>query len=175
MLKASFVGNEDFYGVQYLRHSYAFTAGIYRTDTGQEVGSASATSYTTRHLAQIKTRELAAKDGFRSLSEQDFTQRLIEDILTFWIRDVQEGTSTELIISNVKFSQRKKILQKLASLPDLVQSVQVKHYRNRRLTLNVKSKLNTEELAGKLEQIQGLPLEVSELQRNGIELQYTGD
>ena len=175
MLKANFVGNEDFYGIQYLRHRYVFSAGVYRTDTGQQIASTYATDYTTKHLAQLNTREMAAKDGFHSLTRQNFLQQLVNDIVVFWIRDIQEGTAIELVISNVKFGQRKKILERLENFPNLIRSVQVQHYRNRRLTFNVKSKLTTNELAGKLEQIKDLPLEVVELQRGWIELKYTGN
>jgi len=173
-LEGMFSNYLDNYGMQMILHGYNFKVKIINTDNAQVVGVV-AQNYTTQRNSMVFSRETAGKAGFKEIVGEKYIQLLAVDLLKSWIKDVQEGTEMTLVISNVKFAMRKKVLETLGNLPDLITSFQVVHYRNSRLELRVKSKLNAEELAEHMESIPGLPLEVVELQKNTLEVKYIGN
>lgn len=173
-LEGAFVQYMQMYGdIQQIIHNYIFRTKIIRTDTGEVIGSITE-KYNTNRSSMLFSRETAGRAGFADIIGEKYIQPMMVDMLKVWIKDVQEGAEMELIISNVEFRMRKKILETLENLPDLITWVRVNHYRNKRLELRIKSKLNSEELAEKMEQIPGLRLEVAELQKNRLELNYVG-
>ena len=172
MLEGNFTKYQDWYGdVQQIIHTYHFRTKVIRTDTAQIIGSLTK-DYRRMYDSVQYSRQSAGKAGFAAVIKSQYIQPMITNMVSSWIRDAMQGTSMTLVISNVKFKYRKKILEKLQSMPDLITKVQVEHYRNRRLTLRIKSKMNTESLAEKMEEIQGLPLEVVELKKNILEVKY---
>lgn len=171
-LAGSFVRYLDFYGSRRMVHNYQFSTKIIRTDTSQIVGSMTK-NYQKRYDTMQYNRDTAGKAGFASVIDIKYIQPMMVDLLKTWIRDVQQGTDIVIVVSNVKFRMRKKILRTFESMTDYISEVKVGHYRNKRLELRLKSKLNNEQLAEKLEEIPGLPLEVVDFQKNRLELRYS--
>lgn len=170
-MEGTFAKMNENYGLPEILHNYNFRTKIIRTDTSQIVSSV-VKDYTTKMDGSIHSRESAGKTGFAQVAEEKFIELIIMDLIKTWIQDNQQGTDMTLIVSNVKFSQRKRVLQALQKHPDLIQSIQVKHFRNNRLELALKSKLNPEELVEKIEEAQDLPLTLVEFNENRIEFSF---
>lgn len=170
-LESNFVKIQNVYDLRKIIHRFNYRCKVIRTDTSQIVASLQKT-YPGVVDGFTETRKSASKKGFSKVITEPFIGKLLEDMIKHWIRDVQEGTHSKLVITNVKFRMRKKILRVLKKYPDLIPWIKVEHYRNKRLQLKIKTKLTMDELAEKLEELPGEPFEVSELKKNTLILQY---
>ena len=159
---------EGYGGVWNIVYTYHLRTKIIRTDTAQIIGSTSKTFQKIYDSLQYNVKS-AGKAGLNSIIRRQYIKPMIVDMIKTWIRE--KGTLIKVIISNVKYNLRKKILEKLRAHSS-VRSVRIEHYRNKRLKLSIKSNLNTEQLASKLENVENLPLEVIELKKNTLELRY---
>lgn len=173
LLEGNFTQFVDWYdGVQGILHTYNFRTKIVRTATSQVIGSLSQTlqvspkDYNTLQYS----RDAAGKAGFAEIIREQYVQPMLVDMLKTWIHEIQDGGEISLVVSNVRFMDRNKIIDTLRNLPELISTVHIDHYRNQRLELRVKSKINAEELADKIEKIKELPLEVVELKKNWLEV-----
>ena len=175
MLEGNFAKYVDWYdGIQGNVYSYNFRTKIVRTDTAQVIGSLSQTfqtnpkDYTTVQYSRLT----AGKAGLTEIVGDRYLRPMLADMLKTWIRELQDGSELVLIVSNVKFKLRDAVLESLRSVPDLITSVSIDYYRNQRLELRIKSKLNVDDLAQRMESIKTLPLQVVELKKNWLEVRY---
>ncbi|HNZ65987.1 MAG TPA: hypothetical protein PKM32_01305 [Planctomycetota bacterium] len=172
MFEGRFVQIMNYWGQQGIQHQYTFSAKVIQTDNSEVIAPVTG-NYNTNPMTKntmLYTKESAGISGFKQVVSEEFFQSMIVKMVTHWIRDIQEGTSMELIVSNVSFRDRKFVQNILENKPDLITEMKVGHYRNRRLTIQVKSKLSAEELAEALEELEDF--EVVELQNNRLEIQY---
>jgi hypothetical protein len=175
LLEGNFTQFVDWYeGVQGILHTYNFRTKVIRTATAQMVGSITKTfqpaakDYTTLQYS----REAAGKAGFAEIMREQYLQPMLVDMVKTWINEIQDGAELSLIVSNVKFLERNKVLDTLRNQADIISAVYIDHYRNQRLELRVKAKVSAEDLADKMEKIKDLPLEVVELKKNWLEVRY---
>lgn len=175
MLEGRFKGFQDFYGIQHIEHNYTYTTKIIRTDTAQVIAAFTQTYY-KRHNSMGFSREAAGRSGFAEIVSAKYIQPLIEKLVYTWIYEFQNtGKPITVTISNAPFRLRGEVGAALKNASENILSVDVQGYRNKRLTLRVMSKINAEDLAGSLESINGIPLEITEVTRNTIEAKYAGN
>lgn len=162
--------NTSHLGKEYY-HNYQFRTKIIRTDTSQVIGS-TVENFMHRGSTETYSEQSSGHKGFSDAAKLKYIQPMMEDMLQVWIRDVQQGSDMTLVISNVKFRQRKTVLNVLSDLPDMITFIKVKHYRNKRLELSIKSKLSAADLSDKLINLPELPLEIKNVTKNVLQLKY---
>lgn len=174
MLEGNFNQYLEWYGgLQKVLHSYNFRAKVIRTDTAQVVASA-ATQYVTQYDSLVHSRSSAGKAGLLEIAKNQYIESMLADIVKTWITEEFQGREVIIVVSNVKFRAHRRILESLQNLQSLITVLGVANYRNERLELMAKSKMPLGDLAAKIEKIEGLPLEVVQLETNKMEVRYAG-
>ncbi len=162
----------DTYGLKKIIHNYNFNLKIVNIDNASIDGALTQT-YITNRDAMLFSREGAGTAGFAEITGEKYVQPLMANLIKSWVKKVMEGCELTVVISGIKYAQRKQIIESLTGYTEVISSVQVEHFRNGRLQLRVKAKISIDEVAEKLEE--NLPLEVVEAQKNTLELKYIGN
>lgn len=172
-LEATRNPDKVFYGLRGCSYTLRSYAKIIQTDTAEIVAAVdgmdagNATKYATMspEAVALATLKKATKN-----TPNSFFSKLMANLISHWIKEIQEGKVVELVVSNVSFRDRKEVQRILSKQESLISDVNVKHFRNNRLTMEIKSKLNLEDLAEALEELEDF--EVVEFQNSRIEIRY---
>lgn len=123
------------------------------------------------------TRESAGRSSLVKISKEKYTQILMVELIKSWMREVggstDSGTDITLTVLNIPPKQCGLLTKYLRDQKDQFTSVQMKNYRNNRLVIQLKSRINTEDLFVLLSEVPGIPLQMRDLQKNTLEMDYS--
>lgn len=173
LLEGIFKGYEELLpGMTYVRHNYIFGTKIIRTDTSQVVGSLTDTDE-GRVLAELMTREVAGRDGFKTVLKDKFVQPMIVDLVETWIMEMgSTGTPITVIITNISRKQGKAV-KNLVGEQAGVKKVEEENFTKKRYTMTVYTDLSVSDLLDILEDLEDYPLESETTAKNRVELRYS--
>lgn len=160
------------YGINSFNYKFNVNLKIINTDSAQIVGAMSE-AFTE---GDTGTRESAGRAALVKISKEKYTELLMVELIKTWMKEVggstDSGADITLVVLNIPAKQCTQLTKYLREQKDQFTSVQMQNYRNNRLVLRLKSRLNTEDLMILLSEVPGIPLQMRDLQKNTLEMDY---
>ena len=151
-----------------LLNQYQFKIKIVDLETGETAGYLEQKYETKRALAEY-SMENAGKIGFFDIEKDENIQPLVVDTVKHWLNSNPNNPYNVIFVSNVDMNLKKLLIDSFYKMHEITW-VNFENYKKNCLEFRVKSKIESQKLAEKLES--ELPFEVTKLNKGLIEANW---
>ena len=165
-VKASATAGANILDTNMKSHQAALTAKVVRADTAQLLTSAS------ENAKQAHIDDLAGGTAAVEKAASQMAEKLIPKILEQWRKDVQSGTTVQLMVSKISFMQLKRFKEILNTEIRGVKAVNQRSFQSNIAKIDVEIQSSAEALADELmsKEFEGFSFDISGMTENRIDL-----